>query len=146
MKKVLVAGAALMLAGSMISAASAGTREEVPEEQTGISITGDARVTYAGQMDYARNAENDSPNGYSDFFESRVGLNLDAKAKGGTYVKTRMYFDDKGWDDDAVWDGYKTMSVTTDYAYFGVPLGGNWSVKAGLVPVNTTTFFSWGKR
>lgn len=54
MKKVLVAGAALMLAGSMVSAASAGNAGEAPEETTGVSISGDARVTYVGWNDYYR--------------------------------------------------------------------------------------------
>ena len=54
MKKVLVAGAALMLAGSVVTAASAGTPGEATEEATGVSISGDARVTYVGWTDYQR--------------------------------------------------------------------------------------------
>ncbi|MCI5125303.1 MAG: hypothetical protein D3925_12710 [Candidatus Electrothrix sp. AR5] len=92
MKKVLVAGAALMLAGSMVSAASAGN----PDEKAGASISGDARLTYVGETDKTRNAESNTANGYSDYFESRVGLNFDAKAKGGASVHARLYFDDKG--------------------------------------------------
>ncbi|MCI5144762.1 MAG: hypothetical protein D3923_04370, partial [Candidatus Electrothrix sp. AR3] len=76
MKKVLVAGAALMLAGSA---------------NAGVNISGDARVTYVGMGDYHRNA--DSTDGYDDYFESRVGLNFEAKKEGGALVKARLYFD-----------------------------------------------------
>ncbi|MCW5207406.1 hypothetical protein VU11_01800 [Desulfobulbus sp. US2] len=110
MKKVLVAGAALMLAGSMVSAVSAGNPGETPEEITGVSIGGDARVTYVGRTDYERKAEKDIANGYSDYFESRVGVNFDATAKGGASVHARLYFDDQGYNDDVIWDAAVMLS------------------------------------
>jgi endonuclease V-like protein UPF0215 family len=146
MKKVLVAGAALMLAGSMVSAASAGTPGDAPKEETGVSISGDARVTYVGWGDYRTNVNDKSTDGYSDYFESRISLNVDAKATGGSFMKSRIYFDNEGYDDDAMWDGYTTEQVSVDYAYFGVPLNDNWKVIAGHMTVDTTTFFSWGGR
>ncbi|XOF32350.1 MAG: hypothetical protein ACL93V_09885 [Candidatus Electrothrix sp. YB6] len=145
MKKVLVAGAALMLAGSVVSAASAGTPGDTPEEATGVSITGDARVTYVGWKDYNRTDDTDE---YADYFESRVGLNFDATAKGGTSVHARLYFDDEGYNDDAIWHGggNTQLGVSTDYAYFMTPVGSNLTLRAGRIPLNFTPFYSWDIR
>jgi hypothetical protein len=145
MKKVLVAGAALMLAASMVSAASAGNLGEAPEETTGVSISGDARVTYVGWTDYMRNPSDDSTNGYSDYFEHRVGLGFDAVATGGASVHARMYFDDYGYNDDAIWNGSgdAQWGVSTDYAYFKVPLSDTLTLKAGRMPLKFTKFYSW---
>lgn len=143
MKKVLVAGAALMLAASVVTAASAGNPGETPDG-TGVSISGDARVTYVGWTDYDRNVKNGTANGYSDYFESRVGVNFDAVAKGGTSVHARLYFDDYGFNDDAVWDGSgdDQFGVSTDYAYLKVPLSDTLTVKAGRLPLNFTSFYA----
>ncbi|RWX46718.1 hypothetical protein VT99_12051 [Candidatus Electrothrix marina] len=146
MKKVLVAGAALMLAGSMVSAASAGNPEEAPEETTGVSISGDARVTYVGGVDYYRVKTDLSADGYGDYFDSRVGVNVDAVAKGGASVHARMYFDDQGWNDDVVWNtgvtGDAQLGVSTDYAYIKVPLSDTLTVKAGRLPLNFSPFYA----
>ena len=145
MKKVLVAGAALMLAGSMVSAASAGNPEEAPEETTGVSISGDARVTYVGGVDYYRVKTDLSADGYGDYFDSRVGVNVDAVAKGGASVHARMYFDDQGCNDDVVWDtgsGDAQLGVSTDYAYIKVPLSDTLTVKAGRLPLNFSPFYA----
>jgi hypothetical protein len=144
MKKVLVAGAALMLAGSMVSAVSAGNLGEASEETTGVSISGDARVTYVGWTDYMRNASDDTANGYSDYFESRVSVNVDAVAKGGASIHTRFYFDDQGFNDDVIWDrsGDAQLGVSTDYAYIKVPLSDSLTVKAGRLPLNFSSFYA----
>jgi hypothetical protein len=148
MKKVLVAGAALMLAGSMVSAASAGNPGETPDEATGVSISGDARLTYVGMTDYMRNTSDNTANGYSDYFESRIGLNFDATAKGGASVHARLYFDDAGYNDDVMWNGSgdAQWGVSTDYAYFKVPLSDTLTLKAGRMPLEFTTFYSWDIR
>jgi hypothetical protein len=141
MKKVFAAGAALMLAGSMASAASAGT-PNTSEETTGISLSGDARLYYVGKTDYER--KDDTANGYSDFFDTRVGINFDAVALGGTSVHARLYFDDYGFNDDAIWDGNgdDQWGVSTDYAYFIAPLSDTLSVKAGRLPLNFSAFYA----
>jgi len=141
MKKVLVAGAALMLAGSLASGASAGNSGEVPGETAGISLSGDARVTYVGWSDYDRST---SDTEYSDYFESRVSVNFDAVATGGTAVHARLYFDDYGFNDDVPWDGNgdAQLGVSTDYAYIQVPLTETLSVKAGRLPLNFSAFYA----
>jgi len=144
MKKVLVAGAALMLAGSAVSAASAGTSGEAAEEATGVSLSGDARVTYVGGVDYYRVDTDLSADGYGDYFESRVSLNVDATAKGGASVHARMYFDDAGFNDDVIWNnsGDAQLGVSTDYAYIKVPLSDTLTVKAGRLPLNFSPFYA----
>lgn len=144
MKKVLVAGAALMLAGSMVSAASAGNYGEASGETTGVSVSGDARVTYVGWTDYMRDLSDNSANGYSDYFESRVSVNVDAVAIGGASIHTRLYFDDQGFNDDVIWDksGDAQVGVSTDYAYIKVPLSDKLTVKAGRLPLNFSSFYA----
>ncbi|MCW5211393.1 hypothetical protein VU04_00595 [Desulfobulbus sp. TB] len=160
MKKVLVAGAALMLAGSIVPVASAGNSGGASGDATGLSISGDARVTYVGMTDYGRlgviNRDNgfgisndiENGNGYSDYFESRVGVNLDARTMGGVSVHARLYFDDKGYNDDVVWNGSGNAQwgVSTDYAYFKVPLSDTMTLRAGRIPLNFTKFYSWDIR
>ncbi len=134
MKKVLVAGTALMLAGSLAAQAEAG-----------VNISGDARVTYIGKQDYQRTA--DSANGYDDFFESRVGLNFEGKgAADKVTAKARLYFDGYGFEDDAPWDGQKSRTdLSVDYAYLTAPLG-DWTIKAGRINPDYSRFFSWNIR
>jgi len=133
MKKVLVAGTALMLAGAVAAQAEAG-----------VNLSGDARVTYIGLQDYKRTADN--ANGYDDFFESRVGVNFDATAPAqGVSAKARLYFDDYGFEDDAVWNGEEHTEVSVDYAYLVAPLG-DWTIKAGRVNLDYSKFFSWNIR
>ncbi len=132
MKKVLVAGAALMLAG-------AGAAE------AGVTLSGDARATYVGRQDYQRTA--DTADGYNDYFESRIGLNIEGTtSKPGMFVKARIYFDGYGFEDDAPWNGTENQQVTVDYAYMQVPLGPNWAIKAGRVNPDFSKFYSWNIR
>ncbi|CAK8721158.1 MAG: hypothetical protein CDV28_14613 [Candidatus Electronema aureum] len=143
MKKVLVAGTALMLAGSFVVQAQA---EVNPKDEPRI-LSGDARVSYIGKQDYLRNAN--SANGYDDYFESRVGVNFDSTAWGkatqGVSAKARLYFDGYGFEDDAPWNGQESTQVSVDYAYLTAPLG-DWTIKAGRVNPNYSQFFSWNIR
>ena len=133
MKKVLVAGTALMLAGAA-----------AVQAQAEVSVTGDARVTYIGKQDYLRDIA--SANGYDDFFESRVGLNIDGKAPAnGVGAKARVYFDGYGFEDDAPWNGQERTELSVDYAYLTAPLG-DWNIKAGRVNLDYSKFFSWNIR
>lgn len=129
MKKVLVAGAALLIAGSA---------------NAGVNISGDSRVTYVGTQDYSRAAGD--ANGYRDYFESRVGLNFDASNDKGVGGKARLYFDDAGFESPAPWDGTATVGVTVDYAYLNAKLGDCWTLMAGRIAPNFTRFYSWNIR
>ena len=134
MKKVLVASAALMLAGA--TAADAG-----------VNLSGDARATYVGKQDYQRNLDQNSADGYHDYIESRIGVNIDGKTStDGMFVKARVYFDGYGFEDDAPWNGTENQQVTVDYAYMQVPLGPNWAIKAGRVNPDFSKFYSWNIR
>lgn len=142
MKKVLVAGAALMLAGSMVSAASAE-----------VNLSGDARVRYIGASDYARaytlnpnGTLNEDKNGYADEFDSRIRVKFDATAKGGAFMKARIRFDDFSFWDGQGWDAYQDdKNIWTDYAYIGVPMGPV-VVTGGRMQADFTKFFSWDGR
>ncbi len=141
MKKVLVAGAALLIAGSMVSAASAE-----------VNLSGDARVRYVGTSDYARNITanpdgtfSEDTNGYRDNFNSRIRVKFDAKSKGGAYMKTRVRFDDITWDGQG-WSAWQeAKNVWADYAYIGIPMGPV-DLSGGLMPANFSKFYSWDAR
>ncbi|WYD81761.1 MAG: hypothetical protein V8K32_05115 [Candidatus Electrothrix gigas] len=143
MKKVLVAGAALMLAGSTVPVAFAGNSGSDSGDATGVSISGDATLYYAGGIDYPYDPVN-RINGYSDFFATRVGLNFDAVALGGASIHARLYFDDQGFNDDPIWDksGDNQLGVSTDYAYMQVPLSKNFTIKAGRLPLSFSPFYA----
>lgn len=145
MKKVLVAGAALMLAGSTVPVAFAGNSGGDSGNTTGVSISGDATFYYAGGIDYYRIPDHAlQADGYSDFFASRIGLNFDAVALGGASIHARLYFDDEGFNDDPIWDksGDTQLGVSTDYAYIKVPLSNNFTIKAGRLPLSFSPFYA----
>lgn len=63
-------------------------------------------------------------------------------------MHARLYFDDAGYNDDVIWDGSgdAQWGVSTDYAYFKVPLSDTMTLRAGRIPLNFTTFYSWDIR
>ncbi|MCK5515934.1 MAG: hypothetical protein KAI39_03580 [Desulfobulbaceae bacterium] len=140
MKKVLIAGAALMLAGSIVTAASAE-----------VNLSGDARVRYIGLTDYDRMTDaagNVNTNGYYDEFDSRVRVVFQAKAKGGAYMKARLRLDDFSQWDDQGWAAYNNdavHNVWADYAYIGVPMG-KVTIAGGRMPASFSKFFSYDGR
>ncbi len=141
MKKVLVAGAALLIAGSMVSAATAE-----------VNLSGDARVRYVGTSDYIRHIEptpfgtvQEDTNGYSDNFNSRIRVKFNATSKGGAFMKARVRFDDIKWDGQG-WGAWKEgKNVWADYAFIGVPMGPV-TFSGGLMPSDVTKFFEWDAR
>jgi hypothetical protein len=144
MKKVLIAGAALMLAGSFVSAASAE-----------VNLSGDARIRYIGQSDYKRvytpnpdRTLTEDTNGYYDEIDSRIRVKFEAKAKGGAFMKARLRFDDFKFWDGQDWGAYKNENVKNvwaDYAYIGIPMGPV-TVEGGRMPDDFSKFFSWDNR
>ena len=142
MKKVLVAGAALLIAGSMVTAASAE-----------VNLSGDARARYVGTSNYDRNyTQNpitgqweEDKNGYRDNFNSRIRVKFDAKTDGGAYMKARLRFDDTVWNGQGWGAASEDKNVWADYAYIGTPIGPV-DVSAGRMPANYSLFFSWDAR
>ena len=81
MKKIIAASAGLLLAGSMVSAASAA-----------VTFTGDARERLTLQRDYDFNDKT------NDFNAGRVRLVVNADTKGGATASVRMRFADGVYD------------------------------------------------
>lgn len=141
MKKILVTGAALLIAGSMVSAASAE-----------VNLSGDARVRYIGTSDYEREYTpnpdgtwSEDKNGYTDKFNSRIRVKFDARANGGAFMKARLRFDDFTWDGQG-WGAYKNdKNVWADYAFLGVPMGPV-TFTAGRMPGDYSKFFRYDRR
>ena len=133
MKKVLLAGAALMLVGGIASTASAAAVEP------GVKITGDARVRFgytsddylAQDMFGLRNGWDSQTN-----FDSRVRVNFAGTAAGGTYVKARIRMEggtgDVDNDPNATADPVLGNNNTwVDLAYVGIPFNDNVTIELG---------------
>jgi hypothetical protein len=120
MKKVLVAGAALMMAGAMV----------VPAAVAEVNLSGDARVRYVGESGYGVVGDD-----YRDEFNSRVRLKIEGVAKGGAFAKARLILA------DGTWDGSDSLTGTdeVDYAYIGLPLGAV-TVYGGMVDSGLADF------
>lgn len=125
MKKLIVAAAGLMLAGAMVSTASA---------DAGVSFTGDARARGFYLQDYNFD-DSDTSN-----WNSRVRLKFKGESKGGAYAVARVRMADAKWDGTqktrALGEG---SNIYTDYAYIGAPVGPI-TVEAGMMPFNVTKF------
>lgn len=133
MKKVLVAGAALMLAGSMVSAASAE-----------VNLSGDARVRwiYKDKYQFGNKVVNGVEQDATNNLDSRVRVKIEGKAKGGAFAKARLRLDDIKWNGQYD-DVYKeSKNVWVDYAYLGIPIG-ELTISGGQMPDDYTKFFSW---
>jgi len=140
MKKVLVAGAALLLAGGMVGSAMAE-----------VNLSGDARVRWVLKDSYqfgngggtidGQHVDQDTTN----YFDSRLRVKVDAKAKGGAYAKARIRMNDFRWDGQG-WGAYKEdKNIWVDYAYVGVPVGPT-TLIGGTVLWDVTEFFQWDER
>lgn len=133
MKKVLVAGAALMLVSGIASTASAAAVEP------GVKITGDARVRLWYMSDeYKDGYGNKSPNvghyGSQTNMDSRVRLNVTGTAAGGAYAKARirMYESLMGDNDtDPSPLGSKSGDIWVDMAYVGIPFSDMFTLEVG---------------
>jgi len=138
MKKVIAVAAGLMLTGALVTTASAA-----------VSFSGDARVRgyYETDYDFGRQTADPVTGLFSRTNEkdakanSRFRVKVDADAKGGAYVRSRIKIGD-GTHGATV--STKT-SVTTDYMYVGVPMGPV-TIEGGRMPANLTQFFLWDRR
>lgn len=131
MKKVLVAGAALLLVGGMVGSAMAE-----------VNLSGDARVRWMVKDSYDfGNTGQDTTN----YFDSRVRVKVDAKAKGGAWAKARIRMNDFRWDGQGYGMVDEKKNIWVDYAYIGVPVGPT-TLIGGEVVWDVTTFFQWDVR
>ena len=109
MKKLIVAAAGLMLAGTMVSTASA---------EPGVSFTGDGRARAFYFQDY-NFVDSDTSN-----WNSRVRLKIKAESKGGAYAVARLRMAEAKWDGTQLTrKGGEQSNLFTDYAYVGTPIG-----------------------
>lgn len=141
MKKVLLAGAALMLVSGIASTASAA------EVKPGVVITGDARVRLFYQSDdyvdwgnaanttypFAYNNRNNTDNANTDM-DSRVRINITGTAAGGAYAKARIrmmetFMGDN--DTDPAGLGNTASNIWTDLAYVGIPFTDQFTLEVG---------------
>lgn len=130
MKKLIVAAAGLMLAGTMVNTAAA---------DPGVSFTGDGRVRSFYLQDYDF-TDSDESN-----WNSRVRLKIKAESKGGAYAVARIRMADGVWDGTKITRGNTFNNLYTDYAYVGTPMGPV-AVEGGLMPFNVTTWSVWDIR
>ena len=142
MKKVLVAGAALLLAGGIASTASAAAVEP------GVKITGDARarLIFKDSYDFGQKDQGEQTN-----MDSRIRFNVVGTAAGGAYAKARIRVAD-GTDTDFDTDlGERSTlggdNIWVDVAVLGVPFNDQFTAEAGRYRVTygpgatTTNFF-----
>ncbi|MDX9834150.1 MAG: hypothetical protein RBT36_02915 [Desulfobulbus sp.] len=142
MKKVLVTGAALLLASGMVSTASAAAVEP------GVKITGDARarLIYKNSYDFGQKDLGDQTN-----MDSRIRFNVVGTAAGGAYAKARIRVADS-YASDFDTDLNERYSlegdnIWVDIAVLGVPFNDQVTVEAGKYRVTygpgptTTNFF-----
>lgn len=133
MKKVLVAGAALMLVSGIASTASAAAVEP------GVKITGDARVRigYTSE-DYMAQDRFGNRSNYNEQtnMDSRVRVNIAGTAAGGAYAKARLRMEGNSGDiDNDPAANQSPMSsqnnLWADMAYIGIPFNDTVTVELG---------------
>lgn len=144
MKKVLVAGAALMVAGGMYAATVSAAAVE-----PGVKITGDARVRLFYQDDNYGDFGNIDEDESNTDMDSRIRLNITGTAAGGAYAKARirMY---EGYatdiDNDPSTSSLDNSNIWVDIAHVGIPFNDNFTLEAGKYrstygPLGTTYNF-----
>jgi hypothetical protein len=142
MKKVLVTGAALLLAGGIASTASAAAVEP------GVKITGDARarLIYKDSYDFGQKDQGEQTN-----LDHRIRFNLLGTAAGGAYAKARIRVSDSYASDFDTDSGERSSlggdNIWVDIAKLGVPFNDQFTVEVGKDRVTwgpgaaTTNFF-----
>ncbi|WP_310600340.1 hypothetical protein [Desulfobulbus sp.] len=132
MKKVLLTGAALMLASGVASTASAAAVEP------GVKITGDARVRLYYADDQFRTYGTASAQDSQTNMDSRVRVNLTGTAAGGAYAKVRLRIAESNMGDfDTEYSNGNTFrsngrsNVVADLAYVGIPFNDQFTLELG---------------
>jgi hypothetical protein len=148
MKKVLVASAALMLAGGMYVEAASAAAAVTP----GVVITGDARARIASKSDTYD--FNDAAGVSSQVnMDSRVRLNFKGTSAGGAYAFARLRIMEQlmgDMDNDtaaaASSTGLHNNNLWADQAFFGIPFTDAFTAEVGKYrstygPMGTTYNF-----
>ncbi len=150
MKKVLLTGAALMLAGGMVSTASAAAIEP------GVKITGDARVRLWYVSEEYSNSYGNSLTDYDSKtdMDSRIRLNVQGTAAGGAYAKARIRITDSSMmgdldtDTGAIGTTVDHDNIWADVALVGIPFNdtftlelGRWRSTYGPLPTTYNFFY-----
>lgn len=130
MKKVLVTGAALMLAGGIASTTAAAA------DEPGVKITGDARVRLYYMDDQFRSYGTNAAQKSQTDFDSRVRLVFTGTTAGGTYARVRLriaesYAGDQEYGDYSNAPTWRNSNVVADMAYVGIPFGNNTTLELG---------------
>ena len=116
MKKVLAATAGLMLVGGVASSAFA--------DAANITFSGDARVRYYYQDNYAGVKKLLPTESKDTHWDDRVRLQFQINAKGGAYAVGRFRLANSNWDgtQKTIGTGDKS-NLYVDKGYIGVPMG-----------------------
>lgn len=130
MKKVLLAGAALMLAGGIYSTASAAA------VTPGVVVDGDARVRlFYKSSEYVNLFGNNTGFSSQTNVDSRVRFNLTGTTAGGTYAKARIKVMENAmgsmdYDLDAA-NNQSSSNLWADMAYVGIPFNDMFTLEIG---------------
>jgi hypothetical protein len=131
MKKVLLTGVALMLAGGVVAPVFAA------DATPGISITGDARARYYYKSEEYFTAFG-NPKGAANAqtnMDSRIRFNLTGTTAGGAYIMGRIRMMENTMGDFSQDVGqinnFTQNNIWADKAYFGVPFSKEFTLEVG---------------
>lgn len=124
MRKIFAIGPALLLAGSIATAADT-------DSESGITITGDARarVIYKDAYDFG-NSDDDA----SITMDSRIRFDVTGTAAGGAYVVGRIRLAEEKFNGETSTSADDNIYV--DKAYIGVPFNDAFTLEAGKYRVS----------
>ncbi len=121
MKKILVTGAALLLAGSFAAPVSAAT------DEPGVTISGNARARAIYKSDYQYGNDVTKDDDFS--MDSRVRFDIKGVAAGGAYAIGRIRLSDSKYDGDTSYTD--ANNLWADKAYIGIPFTDEFTVETG---------------
>ena len=124
MKKVLATGAALLMAGSIATAAEM-------DDQSGVKITGNARarVIYKDK-EYFGNSDNDN----NITMDSRVRFEVRGTSAGGSYIHGRIRLAEEKFN--GATDASLDSNIYVDKAYIGIPFNDAFTLEGGKYRVS----------
>ena len=124
MKKVLATGAALLMAGSIATAAEM-------DDQSGVKITGNARarVIYKDKYDFG-NTDADA----NTTMDSRVRFEIRGTAAGGAYIHGRIRLAEEKFNGTTSIAADDNIYV--DKAYIGIPFNDAFTLEGGKYRVS----------